>query len=183
MTLETGKRERRGGTGSHLPLMRPTCQDTNGFLALGTLARLPDLILAPGSRGAILAELILNKFNRNIPAVTGISFMEFTAKPMPLIRDYFVFSIAKGWNIYIPSAINEFKDGKVLIVDDFCLTGEFFQGLRAFLVSQGFRAENVRVFCAVITKVTQAADRAPEYYHVVTDDDNFYFPWGKAHTG
>lgn len=143
----------------------------------------PDLILAPGSRGAILSELLVNKFNRNIPAVTGISLMEFSQKPMPVIKDYFEFSVGEGWNIYIPNAISEFKNGRVLIVDDFCLTGEFFQNLRSFLIRQGFRAKNVRVFCAVITKVTKAAGRAPEYYHLVTDDDNFYFPWGKAHTG
>lgn len=144
---------------------------------------IPDLILAPGSRGAILAELMLNKFSRNIPAVVGISFMEFSKKPMPSIQGYSAFPIGKGWNIYIPDAISEFRNGKVLIVDDFCLTGVFFQEVRAFLLKLGFDEKKIRVFCAVITKVTQAAHRAPEYYHVVTDDDYFYFPWGKAHTG
>lgn len=144
---------------------------------------IPDLILAPGSRGAILAELILNKFNRNIPAIVGISFMEFTTRVMPSIKDYFAFNIGKGWNIYIPNALNEFKDKKVLIVDDFCLTGEFFESLKAFMVKQGFKTENIKVFCAVITQVTKAVDRAPDYYHLITDDDNFYFPWGKANTG
>jgi hypoxanthine phosphoribosyltransferase len=143
----------------------------------------PDLIIAPGLRGAILAELIVNKFNRNILAITGISFMEFTKKPMPIINGYIAFPIGKCWNIYIPSAINEFKNGKILIVDDFCLTGEFFQVLRTYLVGLGFNNDNIKVFCPVITKVTKVAGRSPEYYNVVTDDDNFYFPWGKAHTG
>ena len=72
---------------------------------------------------------------------------------------------------------------KILIVDDFCLTGEFYEKLISFLVGEGFKRDKIKIFCAVITQVTKSADRAPEYYHLVTDDDNFYFPWGKANTG
>lgn len=130
-----------------------------------------------------MAELILNKFNRNMPAIIGISYMEFGEKEMPRIKDYYEFNVGKGWNIYIPNAINEFKDKKILIVDDFCLTGEFYEKLISFLVGEGFKRDKIKIFCAVITQVTKSADRAPEYYHLVTDDDNFYFPWGKANTG
>ncbi len=136
----------------------------------------PDVILAPGTRGAILAETIVGKFNRNVPALVGISFMEFTPKAMPSIKDYFVVNVAKGWNIYVPEAIVEFKDRKILVVDDFCLTGEFFDKVKVLLLQQGFRRENIKVFCAVITQVTKSAGRAPEYYYRVTDDDSFYFP-------
>jgi hypoxanthine phosphoribosyltransferase len=141
------------------------------------------VILAPGPRGAIIAELIVQRFNRNIPALIGISYMEFTLKSMPSITNYFPFPISKGWQIYIPKTVLDYKDRRILVVDDFCLTGEFFEVLRTFLMDQGFIAGNVKVFCAVITEVTKSANRAPEYYHMVTGDDNFYFPWGKANTG
>lgn len=142
-----------------------------------------EVILAPGTRGSILAELILTKFNREIPAVVGISYIEHTQKQMPDMNQYVSFEIDKKWSIFIPTAIRDFRDLNILIVDDFCFTGEFFLKLKKHLISMGFKESKIKVFCAVITKVTVAGNKTPDYYGLITDDDNFYFPWGKANTG
>lgn len=143
----------------------------------------PDIILAPGPRGAILAELILGKFNRAMPALVGISLKDSSASSMPTINDFISIAINQEWNIYIPSPLRDFYDKNVLIVDDFCLTGAFFDNLKSEMLRMGFNADKIKVFCAVITKVAQNGHRTPDYYHLVTEDDDFEFPWGKANTG
>lgn len=144
---------------------------------------IPDLILCPGTRGGILAELLLNKFDRNIPVFVGISHRDFDKKKSLDLRNYQVFNISDDWDIFIPDSVFDFKEKNILIVDDFCLTGEFFLKLKRYLSDNGFHAERIRIFCSVITKVTKSAERAPDYYSLITDDDYFYFPWGKANMG
>ena len=39
---------------------------------------IPEVILCPGLRGGILAELLINKFERNIPIFVGISYRDFS---------------------------------------------------------------------------------------------------------
>lgn len=144
---------------------------------------LPEVILCPGLRGGILAELFLNKFERNIPVFIGISHRDFSKINKLNIAGYKRFIIADDWDILIPDVIFTFKNKKILIIDDFCLTGTFFQNLRQHLIDNGFNNEKIKIFSSVITKVTKVAGRAPEYYAIVTDDDYIYFPWGKANMG
>lgn len=143
----------------------------------------PQVILAPGIRGAIIAEISLNKFERNIPVFIGISYRDFTQECKLTINNYETFTITKDWDILIPKAIFGFTDKKILVVDDFCLTGEFFQKLRSFLTSNGFDEEKIRIYSCIITAVTKSAERAPEYYSRIVEDDYIYFPWGKANMG
>lgn len=144
----------------------------------------PDIILAPGLRGGIISELIINKFDRNIPVFVGISYRDFEENRATLkVSNYDYFFINNDWDILVPNSIFDFKDKKILFVDDFCLTGEFFVAVRKYLIDNGFTPQNIKFFCSVITRVTISSNRAPEYYSVVTDDDYYYFPWGKANMG
>jgi len=153
------------------------------FLKLKKDKFVPDLILCPGTRGAILAELLLTKFERKIPIFIGISYRDFHMKNELKLSSYKTFKIEKRWDILIPTNIFDFKEKKVLIVDDFCMAGIFFEELRHFLVNNGFQKDNVKVYCCTITNVTKNSERVPEYYSITTEDDNFYFPWGKANLG
>lgn len=144
----------------------------------------PDVILAPGTRGAIIAELLVHRIDRSIPVFVGISYQNLGKISQKLILDEFeAFGIVDDWELMIPKSVLLFKDQKILIVDDFCLTGNFFKRLKTYLVSKGYSAENIKVYCAVVTIVSKAAGRAPEYFSSVTDGDDYYFPWGKANLG
>ena len=144
---------------------------------------IPDLILCPGTRGAILAELLMNKFERKIPIFVGVSYRYIHFSKKLILPSHVTFNVKDDWDILIPKNIFEFKNKKILVVDDFCLAGLFFQKLRKFLVDNGVQAKNIKVYCCTITNVTINSGRAPEYYSIITDDDNFYFPWGKANLG
>jgi len=144
---------------------------------------IPDLILCPGTRGSILAELLMNKFERNIPIFVGISYRDFHRKKELKLSSYVTFNIREDWDVLIPNDIFDFKNKKILIVDDFCNTGTFFKKLREFLVSNGFKKNNIKVYCCTITNVTKNSERVPEYYSITTEDENFYFPWGQANLG
>lgn len=141
---------------------------------------MPEVILVPGLRGGIIAELLLNRLDRSIPVLTGVSYRDFSRTKRLNIDGYEKFEISDDWDILIPKAVFNFKEKRILIVDDFCLTGEFFQKLRQYLLNNGFHKDKIRGFYAVITNVTKSAGRVPDYYSFITEDDYFYFPWGKA---
>ena len=143
----------------------------------------PEVILAPGLPGGILSELLVSRFDSDIPIFTGISYRYFGQTAKLSIDNYQTFNIRSDWDILIPESVLSFKDKRILIVDDFWLTGEFFPNLKRYLTTNGFDETKVKVFCAVITSVTKSSGRMPDYYSLVTDRDSFYFPWGEASIG
>lgn len=139
----------------------------------------PDIILTPGLRGGIIAKLILNVFDTNIPTFVGISFWKNNQGGITQIKDYFRIE-TKKWDVYIPNGVLEFTDKRVLIIDDFAMSGDFIDRLKDLLVSKGFTQANIKTLSVATTKVAISNHKAPDYYWLKTEDDDFYFPWGKA---
>ncbi|MFZ5986460.1 MAG: hypothetical protein ACOYWZ_04950 [Bacillota bacterium] len=143
----------------------------------------PDVILTPGLRGGIISEVLIGKMGHDIQVFVGISLIKDERDVNANIEGYIKLNVSDDWNIFIPKAILSFKDKNILIVDDFCLAGEFHVRLKNELINLGIPKERIRVSYAVITSVTKSSNRAPDYYWREITDDNFYFPWGKANTG
>jgi hypoxanthine phosphoribosyltransferase len=143
----------------------------------------PDIILAPGLRGAIISEILIENFNREIPVFVGVSHIHNPSNNKLDIETFKKIKVRNHWNIYIPEVVFTHSNNKILIVDDFCLTGSFFNDLKEQLIENGFNQSNIKIFCSVITNVTKLSDSCPDFYWKIVPDDNFYFPWGRANRG
>ena len=66
---------------------------------------------------------------------------------------------------------------QVLIVDDFCETGNSLTYLKDFFVAQyGIDARRIRAACLVARSNAQPE---PQLYEIGTNDHIWYLPWGK----
>jgi len=139
----------------------------------------PDIILTPNLRGGIISELIKDQFEKHIPVFTGQIFWKKTSVHTPEIPDNFQIKTGK-WILYIPQSICAFKESKLLIVDDFAMSGDTLWGIKEKLIDHGFREENIKTVSLVTTKVAIDNSKEPDYFWRVNESSDFYFPWGKA---
>lgn len=139
----------------------------------------PEIILTPGLRGATIVNLIVSLFDINVPAFVGISLWKQNTGHISEIRDFFHIE-TKKWHVFIPNGVLEHKDKKLLIVDDFSMSGDFIDGLKERLIKKGFSEDNIKTLSMATTKVAISNHKAPDYYWIKTENDDFYFPWGKA---
>lgn len=140
---------------------------------------IPDVVFTPGLRGATLTNLLLSEFDGNIPAYVGISFWrESLDAPSELSETERIDT--KKWYVHVPLSLTSYKDKKLLVVDDFAMSGDFLDSLRIVLQGMGFQSNNVKTMCAVTTTIAIQNKKAPDYWWFASENTDFYFPWGKA---
>lgn len=140
----------------------------------------PDYIITPGQKGGIIAQLIKDFYKDDIPILTG--FLKTETKESVKDENYLTLSTTK-WNVYMPISLKEFEEKdkiKLLIVDDFVMSGDFMYLLKNTLLELGYLEQNIYSCAIAVTKVAMDANKSPSYYWKVVDDKDFYFPWGKA---
>lgn len=139
----------------------------------------PAAIVTPGLTGATFVNLLVGDFPLQPPVFVGTrTWKENAHGPIPNNGSFLIET--KKWLVTVPKAVTEYKDGIVLIVDDFAMSGDFLDALRNLLTSEGVPFDNIRSATIAVTKVAIRNHKAPDYYWWLADDDDFYFPWGKA---
>lgn len=139
----------------------------------------PTAIIAPGLPGATFANLLSAEFDNQPPVFVGTrTWREDPHDPVESSGS-FLFTTAK-WIVTIPMAVLRYRDGNILIVDDFVMSGDFLERLRERLVNEGVAADRVRAASVAVTRVALKNHKAPEYYWWLADSDDFFFPWGRA---
>ncbi|MBG1265239.1 hypothetical protein [Nostoc sp. WHI] len=138
-----------------------------------------ELIITPGLRGGIFSELLKDKIDYNLPTFVGISIWKQERQSDLNLADFLLIETNK-WNVYIPKSIFRYDNRKVLIVDDFAISGDFLYNLKQLLLSQGFLPQNVKSACILTTKLAVKNHKAPDYYWRQVDRIDVYFPWGRA---
>ncbi|WP_025146352.1 hypothetical protein [Pedobacter jeongneungensis] len=139
----------------------------------------PDVIFAPGLRGATFANVLENEFIKDsLPVMVGIStWSNF---------DYFDNVVGyrilttKKWQLLIPELLFVDTQRKLLIVDDFAMTGDFLSILKEELIKHGYLPHNLKSITIATTRVAIENKTAPDLYWRENVDSNFFFPWGKA---
>lgn len=140
----------------------------------------PDFIITPGQKGGIIAQLIKDFYKDDIPIFSG--FLEASGKGNVEDENYLKISTTK-WDVYMPVSLKTFKEKekiKLLIVDDFVMSGDFLFSLKSKLLELGYLNENIYSCAIAVTKVAMDANKKPSYHWKVVDNKDFYFPWGKA---
>jgi len=138
---------------------------------------LPDLILAISDRGAIVAHLVARELRHQAPIVTA-GYLAGSGGPAEL-PGYESVRGAKA-TTFVPERIGELKDRRVLLVDDFVMSGDGLAAVRSLLLARGFAPERLRTGAVVATRLAIASKKGPDYYAREVRDFDFYFPWGRA---
>ena len=136
---------------------------------------IPDAIFTFSGRGAVIADLICYGLNHNIPVFVGLDIWK--KEWGNLIFPGFINYETNKWYLHIPEIIYDFKSRKILIINDYTMSGDWIEKTRSKL--EGF--QHIKFLSIVTTNLAKRRNQAPDYYWTIrADDDDFYFPWGKA---
>lgn len=139
----------------------------------------PAAIVTAGLRGATFANLLASEFVGQPPVYVGISTWKEGQHSEVLTDGWFKLETSK-WMVTIPRTPVRYKSGTILIVDDFVMSGDFMQLLKQTLVKAGVEVDRIRTVSIAATKVAVKNHKAPDYYWWLAENDDFFFPWGKA---
>ncbi len=139
----------------------------------------PDMIFTPGLRGATFANLLQNEIVQQIPVYVGISYWKDSISKCELIDGYELIETSK-WYVLFPKLPMCQKGKKILILDDYVMSGDFLKSTKKMLIDFGLDENNIKSMAVTTTKIAIESHKAPDYYWMTTFDSNFYFPWGKA---
>lgn len=139
----------------------------------------PEAVLTPGLPGATFSNLLVEQLGMEIPVYVGIRFWKEGKQIPETLPGFFAIDTNK-WRVMIPDSVRQRESNSILIVDDFAMSGDFLQNLLETLKHDMGEQFVVKTATIVTTTVSIKNHKAPDYYWWTADDDNFYFPWGKA---
>ncbi len=138
----------------------------------------PEIVLAISVRGATVAGIVVLEFDIGLPLFTCIQDdlnARFSFQPF----DHTLIQTRK-WSIYIPNALRAHADKRILIVDDFAMSGDLLDAVRRQIIEFGFREQSIKAATLVCATDAIGGHKAPEFYWHETPTHRFYFPWGQA---
>jgi hypoxanthine phosphoribosyltransferase len=139
----------------------------------------PEIILTPSVRGTTVAGIIVLEFDSGLPLYTCIQ--EDVHRPFSFQPDGYTKVETSKWRIHVPEALRSHSDKKILIVDDFAMSGDALIEIRECLTERfGFREDAVRAATLVCTSAAKAGNKAPDFFWYKSPSPDFYFPWGRA---
>ena len=135
--------------------------------------------ITPGQKGGIIAQMVMDILDIEIPIYTGFLTKAKNLVPDRYTKNYISLKTTK-WNIFLPKCLEDTPNAKILIIDDFVMSGDFLIMLTNKLKDFGYAEENIYSCCVVTTKVAIQTKKNANYYWNIIDADNSYFPWGKV---
>lgn len=143
----------------------------------------PDIIYIPNIKSGIIVHFIKDYFMEYIPIIVGqsISKKQFEVDSISKIIDIdnYLFFESNKWYSFIPMNILDYKDKKLLIIDDFAMSGDFLKLLKNTLKNAGFKNENISTMCLATTEVAIQSENAPTFFWKDFSTTDIYMPWGK----
>ena len=142
----------------------------------------PDIILIPNEKGGVIANFFKKSFPSYINCIfgVGIPIKRINISETNFISDDFYFFKTQKWYAYIPKYISHYKDKRILIIDDFAMTGDFLIELKRTLINHaGFKEQNIKTMCIATTEFSVENGKSPDYYWKKFDSSKVYLPWGR----
>jgi hypoxanthine phosphoribosyltransferase len=136
----------------------------------------PDFILATSDRGAIVGHLVARELRRQIPIITA----GYLDTPGGTVLPGFDAIGGSKTTVYIPHGVRELVSTKVLVLDDFVMSGDGMAVARKQLESYGFAPEAIKTGSVVATRLAIANRKGPDFLAREIKDFDFFFPWGRA---
>ncbi|MCI4066371.1 hypothetical protein MRQ36_28985 [Micromonospora sp. R77] len=138
---------------------------------------IPEVIVALSDRGAMVAHLVVRELRKQLPIIT-VGYLGSSADSVEL-PGYKALAGAKS-SVYLPDRLAELNHRRVLLVDDFVMSGDGLIRARSEMFSSGFTAERVRSASVVATRLSIVNKKGPDFYAREVRDFDFRFPWGRA---
>lgn len=138
---------------------------------------IPDVILSVSGSSSIVSNLYITQTAKFIPIITAFSLKNGDKIPAALEKNYSKFD-NQNWSVYLPKDLLNYKNSKLLIIDDVIITGTTLFELKKHLTEMGFR--DSAIFSSALFCSDLAIERgiSPDCYTFKTEDRKFYFPWG-----
>lgn len=143
----------------------------------------PDVIYIPNIKSGIMVQFIKDYFEGYIPVIVGqaiqkVACSEQEEKRIKDIDSYWKVNTNK-WSAYVPKSLLKYKNGKILVLDNLVLTGDFLQKISSTLIDNGIDKENIISACIATTEAAIEDNTAPAFYWRPLQFSNVYMPWGK----
>lgn len=142
--------------------------DRSGFM--------PDFILSISERGAIVGNLVARELRYQIPILT-VGYLDQAGTVS--IPGYLTLRGTKA-TTFLPEGLRGLKEKKVLLLDDFVMSGDGLFRVKNQLLEYGFAAKCIRSGSVVATKLAIANNKGPDFFAREARDFDFFFPWGRA---
>jgi hypoxanthine phosphoribosyltransferase len=138
---------------------------------------MPDLILALSERGAMVAHLVARELRRQVPILT----LAYLGRPddRASIPGHESLRGSKAVS-FLPDRIGDLGDQRILLIDDFVMSGDGLARVRRALLARGFEPDRLRSGAVIATRLSIANKKGPDFYARETNDFDFHFPWGRA---
>jgi hypoxanthine phosphoribosyltransferase len=138
---------------------------------------MPDVILALSERGSIVAHLVARELRAQVPILT----VAYLSRPDHSV-DLPGHSAIRGTKavLFLPDGIGELKGRRLLLLDDFVMTGDGLNSVIGTLLGKGFDRKSIRSGAVVATRISIASKKGPDFIGRETEGFDFYFPWGRA---
>lgn len=144
---------------------------------------IPDLMISPDPKGGIIAFLLGQFFDQSIYIDIGHAIRKDMIQEGQYSEEIYTIINTNRWKVVFSKQLENISSKeniKVLIVEDFVLSGDFNLTLFDFLTGLGYKKENIMVSCLAVTKVAISSSKEPDLCWKIVDNEDFYFPWGKA---
>jgi hypoxanthine phosphoribosyltransferase len=138
---------------------------------------MPDVILALSERGAMVAHLVARELRSQVPIVT-VAYLGKSDDGADL-PGYEALHGTKAVT-FLPDKLGELSDRRLLLLDDFVMSGDGLATVLQALRAKGFQPDRIRSGAVVATKLSIANRKGPDFWARETRDFDFYFPWGRA---
>jgi hypoxanthine phosphoribosyltransferase len=142
--------------------------DRSGFM--------PDFILSMSDRGAMVGHLVARELRRQIPIIT-VGYLDQEEEVS--IPGFLTLRGSKA-TTFLPDGLKGLKEKRVLLVDDFVMSGDGLLRVKDQLLDYGFAKDSIKSGAVVATKVSMANKKGPDFFAREARDFDFFFPWGRA---
>jgi len=143
----------------------------------------PGGILALSPRGAVIGHLLLLEFGRpEIPMYVAVNFLNDSpgkAFPEPPAGDWIVAETNRS-QVLIPKGVLMLDAKRLLVVDDWALSGDMMHTVRQLLLSSGIEESRLTTCTLAATDGAIRNGKAPNHFIWTVDAHDTYFPWGSA---
>ena len=138
---------------------------------------MPEVILALSERGSIVAHLVARELRTQVPIIT----VAYLGRPDDS-ADLPGHEAVRGTKAvqFLPDGIAELPGRRLLLLDDFVMTGDGLQAVIGVLLKNGFDRKDIRSGAVVATRISIVSKKGPDYVGREAKGFDFYFPWGRA---
>ncbi|MEK7989415.1 MAG: phosphoribosyltransferase family protein [Thiotrichaceae bacterium] len=140
----------------------------------------PDAMLCLDSKGGLIAELISEKMGKRVPIFVGHRYrIKSTLVGKEFLLDY-IERQTDRYRLFIPD-ITHIQGKKILIIDDYTITGDTLALLKRFLIEQGFHDETIKTLALVISTITVVENGSktelPDYWELLGRENDIHLPY------